>query len=186
MNKKQRILDATLELIADRGLHNTPVSLISKRSKVSAGTIYHYFKSKEEIINQLYVEVKKRLMATTFAGDREDLPYKQRFLQFWKNSCNYLISNPLQLSFSEQCSTTPLITKEAREKGNSYLKPINEFLIQGIKNGYLRNMEIPLMLFLIAGSFLSTAKLHISGYLKVTEKQLTTAANSCWDGIKSK
>jgi AcrR family transcriptional regulator len=40
-----------LELIAEHGLQHTPMSLISKRAKASAGGIYHHFESKDELLN---------------------------------------------------------------------------------------------------------------------------------------
>ena len=58
--KMQCILKATLELIAENGLHATPMSQVSKQSGVSAGTIYHYFSSKDVLINQLYLDIKRR------------------------------------------------------------------------------------------------------------------------------
>jgi len=56
-DKRGAILDAALHLIAERGFHNTPVSKIAEVSGVSAGIIYHYFDSKDELIQELYREV---------------------------------------------------------------------------------------------------------------------------------
>ena len=47
MSKRDLILQTTLELITELGFHATPMSLIIKKSDVASGTIYHYFKSKE-------------------------------------------------------------------------------------------------------------------------------------------
>ena len=79
-DKKQQILKATLEMIAENGLHNTPMSKIIKKSKVSAGTIYHYFPSKEELINTLYVEIKKEMGGTVYDGLDDIKEFKERFL----------------------------------------------------------------------------------------------------------
>ena len=53
-DKRAAILQTTLDLISDRGFHNTPMSLIAKEAGVSAGTIYHYFAGKDELIFELY------------------------------------------------------------------------------------------------------------------------------------
>ena len=49
-DKYQRILDAAVEVIAERGYFNSPVSAIAKRAGVADGTIYLYFKSKDEVL----------------------------------------------------------------------------------------------------------------------------------------
>ncbi|MCL6458999.1 MAG: TetR/AcrR family transcriptional regulator, partial [Gorillibacterium sp.] len=54
-NKVQQVvLDTTLRLIMEKDLQATSMSLISKEAGVSTGSIYYYFKSKEDIINELY------------------------------------------------------------------------------------------------------------------------------------
>lgn len=184
-DKKQRILDATLALIAENGLHATPMSQISKRSNVSAGTIYHYFSSKEEIINHLYIDMKKAIADAAFRGYDIQSPYQERFLLMWQNSLNYLISQPAQLSFVEQCSISPLISAEAQEASSRYLAPVIGFITEGIESGNLKNMDLQLILSLINGTIVSTAKLQLSGLLDITDEHQSAAAQVCWDGIKA-
>jgi len=48
--KYQRILDAAVEVIAERGYFNSPVSAIAARAGVADGTIYLYFKNKDDVL----------------------------------------------------------------------------------------------------------------------------------------
>ncbi|MEQ9367019.1 MAG: helix-turn-helix domain-containing protein, partial [Leptospirales bacterium] len=52
--KAQAILDASLELFAEKGYDGTAVPLIAEKAGVGAGTIYRYFESKEVLVNILY------------------------------------------------------------------------------------------------------------------------------------
>lgn len=49
-DKYQRILDAAIAVIAEKGFHNSRVSDIADRANVADGTIYLYFRSKEQIL----------------------------------------------------------------------------------------------------------------------------------------
>jgi TetR/AcrR family fatty acid metabolism transcriptional regulator len=49
-DKYQRILSAAIEVIAEKGFHNSRVSDIAERADVADGTVYLYFKSKEQIL----------------------------------------------------------------------------------------------------------------------------------------
>jgi TetR/AcrR family fatty acid metabolism transcriptional regulator len=49
-DKYQRILDGAIAVIAEKGFHNSRVSDIAERANVADGTIYLYFKSKEQIL----------------------------------------------------------------------------------------------------------------------------------------
>ena len=174
-----------MELIAENGLHATPVSQISKRARVSAGTIYHYFPSKEAIINQLYLDLKKEMADAAFREYDIKAPYQERFFLMWQNSLDYLISKPIQLSFIEQCSISPLISAEAKEVGKRYHAPLAGFVTEGCESGYLKKMDPRLILSLIHGTIISMAKLQLSGALDMTDEQRVGAAQVCWDGLKA-
>ncbi|GKT26967.1 hypothetical protein ADUPG1_004725, partial [Aduncisulcus paluster] len=61
-DKRQLVLDATLELIMESGVQAASMSKVSKRSGVAVGTIYHYFSSKEAIITELYRYFKLEML----------------------------------------------------------------------------------------------------------------------------
>ena len=48
--KKQSILDASLKLFVENGFHGTSTAEIAKTAEVATGTLFHYFKTKEELI----------------------------------------------------------------------------------------------------------------------------------------
>ena len=49
-DKHQRILDAAIEVIAEHGFFHSRVSEIADRAGVADGTIYLYFKNKDELL----------------------------------------------------------------------------------------------------------------------------------------
>lgn len=61
-NRKQFILDCAEELILKEGLQKLSLIKVSKKSKLAIGTIYIYFKSKEEIIASLTVKSRHILL----------------------------------------------------------------------------------------------------------------------------
>ncbi|WP_411953607.1 TetR/AcrR family transcriptional regulator [Alkalibacillus sp. S2W] len=54
--KYKLILDAAVEVIAENGYHHSQVSKIAKKAGVADGTIYLYFKNKEDILVSLFEE----------------------------------------------------------------------------------------------------------------------------------
>lgn len=49
-NKKREIMDAALNLFAEKGFTATSINMIAKKAGISKGLIYNYFESKEELI----------------------------------------------------------------------------------------------------------------------------------------
>lgn len=57
--KRKSIVDAAFELFANHGYARTSISDIAKGAGVSKGLIYHYFRSKEEILQAIYYSLKE-------------------------------------------------------------------------------------------------------------------------------
>ena len=56
--KRASLLKATMKLVNNQGFHAAPMSKIAKMAEMSPATIYIYFENKQDLINQLYLEVK--------------------------------------------------------------------------------------------------------------------------------
>src|SRR5580704_10338192 len=62
-DKRERILDAAVRVFAKKGFHATRVSEVAKAAGVADGTIYLYFKSKDELLVRLFEDRVERLLA---------------------------------------------------------------------------------------------------------------------------
>ncbi|WP_224998384.1 TetR/AcrR family transcriptional regulator [Cesiribacter sp. SM1] len=184
-DKRGAVLQAMMELITEHGFHGTAMSMVAKRAGVAAGTIYHYFESKEEVINQLYGEVMQRVGLALVQEDSNKGSIKDRFFRYYTNIYHYYIQHPDEFRFLEQYTNSPYTSQLAREENGKAFEPVLLFLQQGIELGVLRPLELRMMMALVHGHVISLAKLHLSdNNLPVTQEQLEQAAQSCWDGVR--
>jgi AcrR family transcriptional regulator len=184
-DKRGAILRAALELISERGFHNTPVSLIASVSGVSAGIIYHYFDSKDELIRALYEEVKLDMMSSITRGYSTDLPYRERFSLFWSNSIRHVLSHPEQAKFLEQFENSSFVEPELPAAVMAEVNQIMEFYTDGVADGVLKDLPVPVLLSLSTGVAASLLKQHLSGAVVLDEALSATAASACWDAIST-
>ena len=70
VDKRRQILDAAIRVFARQGFHATRVSDIADEAGVAYGLVYHYFKSKDEVLNELFVERWSLLLAAIEETDR--------------------------------------------------------------------------------------------------------------------
>ena len=84
-DKKERIREAAIKVMAETGFFNTKTSSVAEEAGVAVGTIYNYFRSKDEILEYIFaVELKKRLtFLTELKGSTEGFWEKlDRFLSY--------------------------------------------------------------------------------------------------------
>ena len=78
-NKREAIRNAAIELITTIGFADTSMSKIAKAANVSPATIYVYFENKEDLLNQIYLMVKREISEAMLAGYDDGLPVEDGF-----------------------------------------------------------------------------------------------------------
>lgn len=63
MNKREQIIAAATQLFMERGFENTPVALICDTAGVSKGLIFHHFRSKNELLREIFSRTTDRMIA---------------------------------------------------------------------------------------------------------------------------
>jgi TetR/AcrR family transcriptional regulator, repressor of fatR-cypB operon len=106
-DKREAILQAMLELVAERGFHDAPMSLVAKRAGASAGIIYHYFPSKDELIRALYLHVKGKMGEFLVEGQIAGMPAEQAFRRVWMNAYRFYRTHQQEMRFLDQYENSP-------------------------------------------------------------------------------
>ncbi|HEY4051160.1 MAG TPA: TetR/AcrR family transcriptional regulator [Acidobacteriaceae bacterium] len=106
-DKREAILQAMLELVAERGFHDAPMSLVAKRAGTSAGIIYHYFASKDELIRALYLHVKAKMGQFLVEGQIAGMSAEQAFRRVWINAYGFYRTHHQEVKFLDQYENSP-------------------------------------------------------------------------------
>src|SRR5690349_3449271 len=69
VDKRRNILDAAVKVFARQGFHLTRVSDIADEAGVAYGLVYHYFKSKDDVLNELFNQRLSLLLAAIEEAD---------------------------------------------------------------------------------------------------------------------
>jgi AcrR family transcriptional regulator len=78
VDKRRQILDAAVRVFARQGFHGTRVADIADEAGVAYGLVYHYFSSKDEVLNELFVERWSLLLAAIEEADRAGGTHRER------------------------------------------------------------------------------------------------------------
>ncbi|SMG50777.1 transcriptional regulator, TetR family [Marivirga sericea] len=184
MNKRELILEATLDLITEHGFHATPMSMISKKAKVAAGTIYHHFENKEILLEALYTESKgkmgRAMQLATVNGENYEADYKS----IWISLFIFYADNSKTFQFLEQYAQSPFIRKETKEEQRKHYQPIIDFLGQGIRKGYLKSIDVEILTEMVHGTVVSAAKIFHQ-QKELSKIAINELAQFAWQAAKA-
>ena len=77
-DRRRQILDAAIRVFARQGFNSCRVSDIADEAGVAYGLVYHYFRSKDEVMNELFTERWSLLLAAIDEVDRSDASGRAR------------------------------------------------------------------------------------------------------------
>ena len=184
MKRKQKILLTMLELVVKQGVHGTSMSQLARESGVASSTIYHYYKNKQEIINEIYVMIRQDF-GSILTQETENKTPEQIFKTYWENLYHYYSSNPLAFEFYEYIARPPIISQDLIEETKTFYINHTKFFWDGTKNGVLKNMDIALLVQLAVNTVVAAVNLKLNMSLEMDKKQLNNTINAAWDMVRN-
>src|SRR5258707_3658849 len=144
-DKRNAILDAAAGLFAERGLAADPTSEISKQAGVAEGTLFTYFKTKDDLINALYREIKLELADAMMSDFPRKKNVRTRLRHVWDRYVKWGVANPEQRKVLAQLQVSEVLTKESRDAGSA---PFVEFqtMIRNAIDGRVFRNDLPVEL----------------------------------------
>lgn len=107
MTNKDKILNTALKLITDNGFSGTSMNNIIETSGVSTGGVYYHFKTKEDIIHNLYLKIKNDTIEYIFKHVDLEAPTRIFIEQFWYSRVNWSINHPDYKKFMDMLFQSP-------------------------------------------------------------------------------
>jgi TetR/AcrR family transcriptional regulator, repressor of fatR-cypB operon len=206
VEKREAILQAALELVAEHGLQHTPMSLISKRSGASAGIIYHYFASKEDLLASLYYRIKGDMGNAWLAADDPQQPLAKRFQSLWLVIFRYCLAHPQEMAFLEQYESIPMTKQQEAHHLQDEEKTLDDLLadlhaqdlagnlplegkalyglVEDLRTqGLVKDLPLEVIGEFTLGLALRLARQAAAGLIHIDETALHVIAKACWDAI---
>ncbi|MBW1889126.1 TetR family transcriptional regulator [bacterium] len=154
-DKYQRILVAAIKVFAEQGFFQSTIAQIAKEAGVADGTIYLYFKNKDDILVQFFNYKTKQV----FDGFRTEVDRADNAVDKLRNLIRRHLAefqrdrNMAILYQSETHQSTRLVEKQIKEMSNMYLDIVAEIMEQGQQEGLIRrNLYLSLVKRFILGA----------------------------------
>lgn len=175
-----RIVQAALDVFADRGFYGTSVPMVLEKAGVGASTLYRRFESKEVLVNAVYRHTKQRL-ADRLRGLDFSLPGRELFDDFWQRLVDFARNNRAAFRFLELQDHAPYLDAESRGLELAVLSPIYLACLDLQRRGLFRKDVRPETMIAYAwGAFVGLFKAERTHGLPLTDETLHGARDACW------
>jgi AcrR family transcriptional regulator len=181
--RREAILEAALHCFVDRGFHGTAIPDIAKRSGIAAGTLYHYFASKEELVNTLFRKWKAEIARRVFTAFPQGAPAREQFAVVWREMVAFALAHPAAFAFLELHNHTTYLDAESVAADRVLKEFAGAMLQQAQQQGVIKPLDRTLLMELVFGAFIGIMRAHWEGRTALQKDEIAAAEMACWDAI---
>jgi len=179
MSKREAIIQATIEVVAEKGITESPTILLAKRAGAAEYTIFRLFGSKNDLLVEVFEEVTARFRTALSPVIAQEQSIEEKLRALLLNGAAYYRRNPEELAYIQQYINSPGGEQRRPDILYEMGKDITRFLsisllAQGKEQGFLKNLPMtalsglvlaPVIMFLREEQILSiqheTAELNL-------------------------
>ncbi len=185
-NKEKLILSKALDMIVEQGLSGLKMSNLAKEVGIAIGTIYIYFKDKEELINALYVFLLNQEASQTLPIVEASLPLQEKLEKICFQYLKHSLAYPANAIFYEQYIRSPYYSNNQNIQAleDALFQPFFQEILQGQQQGLIKSLDIELLINMVCGSLEALAKHFIQHPNTLSEAYWKQLFPVIWDGIK--
>lgn len=117
--KREAILKSAAEMVATLGT-GAPTAKIAKGAGVAEGTLFTYFANKDDLLNQLFLEIEADLAKAMLEAYPADGDPRERTRHLWDRLIGWGSAHPMELKAIRQLKVSDRLSEENRRRGDAF------------------------------------------------------------------
>lgn len=162
-NKEIAIREKALEMVVKDGFDGLSMQKLAKAAGVSPATIYIYFKDRDDLILQLWLQEMKKMVDATLERFDSTMPFDEGLKVQWLNRARFCMENPASMHFLEQIKYSPYHEICMKKMDNTFLKTMAEFVHNAINRKELVKLPVEVYWSVAFAPLYQLVKMHMSG-----------------------
>jgi TetR/AcrR family transcriptional regulator, repressor of fatR-cypB operon len=186
-DKRQAIMEATLELVSKHGFEGTSTALIAKEANVGMGTLYRYFETKEDLFKEMFIQQRENMLSIIMSGivGGETAIFGQ-FAAIIRALTNHYTEHRVEFEFLQRYSDSSYMKESYLDESAIILSPIAHILSSGGEDFRFRSLPTHVIFAMVYGPMISIIQLVHQEKVQMTNDMLDSIIQSLWSSITEK
>jgi len=185
-DKRGKFLSSALKLFVSHGVQHTTTAEIAKEAGTAAGTLFLYFPTKQDLLNELALQIGQQQSDYIKSLLSPSLSARESFFTIWNGSVYWFLDHMDAYQYTRQIWEAGVISEAVVEESNRffgfYYDAIQKGLAEGSIKPYLLEMigvflyqDIVAMMIAVRGQPDAARR----------EEAIHRGFDIFWDGIKA-
>jgi AcrR family transcriptional regulator len=146
-DKRNAIMSAAIRVIASQGL-GAATATIAMEAGVSNGSLFTYFETKADLLNQLYLDLKEEVAAAALDGLPAGRDIRKQMLHMWSQWLRWAMAHPEKRRTLAHLGVSGDITPDSLQSGHQKMASVAKLLERSRENGPMRDAPLGFVLAL--------------------------------------
>ena len=187
IEKRSSLLKAALKLFVEKGIQNTSTAEIAREAGMAAGTLFIYFPTKQDLVDELALKVSKELSDNINSLLDPSLSAHDSFLVIWNEVLHWFLADMEAYQYAQQIRVPGVLSQAVVMETGKYFS----FFYTAIQKGLDERSVKPYSIDLIGG-FLYQDFVAVMNYIQMQpdaskqEEAIRQGFELFWDGIRKR
>jgi AcrR family transcriptional regulator len=137
-DKRENLLNAAVKLFVANGVQNTSTAAIAREAGIASGTLFLYFPTKQDLINELLLRIAREqseYMKTLLDPARS---VQDTFFTIWNGSIHWLLENMDLYEYNQQVRDSGLVSESIIQETGKLFSFYYETIQRGLAEGVIK------------------------------------------------
>lgn len=185
--KRTNLLKAALRLFTQNGVRNTSTAEIAKEAGMASGTLFLYFPTKQDLLDELALNIGKEQSEYIKALLKPSLSARETFFAIWHGTVRWFLEHMDAYQYSQQVRHSGMISEAAVQESSKFFSYYYDAIQKGLEEGSIKTYPIGLL-----GDFLYQDIVAVLNYLRMQpsdshnhDEIIQQGFEIYWDGISA-
>jgi AcrR family transcriptional regulator len=188
-SRRHEIIQAALECFTELGFAQTSMAEIRRRSNASTGSIYHHFKSKEQLASDVYLEGIRNYQEGFLAVMEHEWNAQNGIFAVIRYHLQWVSQNPDWTRYLFQKSHAALMASAAGVFAGlnaEFMQRCARWLAVHVKAGTIRRLSPDMYVAILLGPVMEYTRLYLAGQTCTSaENAIQELASAAWNCLEA-
>jgi TetR/AcrR family transcriptional regulator, repressor of fatR-cypB operon len=183
-NKIASIQMAAMKLVIKTGFVGLKMADVAAGAGIATGTLYIYYSSKEELINDIFLHTKKEIAQLINNPNHASGTFYESIQKMWLAYFHFCNHNFEKMLFVEQFFYSGYIKEEVMQVAETYIEPLHLFLNDAQKQGFVRELDVEIIKAHLEGSIHQLIKISKQKNILLHDNTIKQCFEMAWSSIR--
>jgi len=185
-SKRDKVFEVSLNVVLEYGFSGFTMAKVAKEAQIAIGTIYIYFKNKNDLLNQLYLKLYHESIDRFLENYDSKEPFKVGLKTVWINYLMHRIDHYEESIFLEQYYRSSCMKCKHKRMAEEMKKPIHDIIQRGKEEMLIKaNIDNEMLFLGMLGFIRELADEHVTGVYHLNPEKIDQAFEISWNMIRS-